>query len=63
VVLREGGAPEAGPVGELDLLGQLPEHVLVVLGVLPGHAFLRLADGADRGQVKQDELHGSFLLQ
>jgi hypothetical protein len=61
VVLREGGAPEAGLVGEFDLLGQLPEHVLVVLRVLPGHALVGLAHGANRRQIKQDELHGSVL--
>jgi hypothetical protein len=61
MVLREGGAPEPGLVGEFDLLGQLPEHVLVVLRVLPGHALVGLGHGADRRQVKQDELHDSVL--
>src|SRR5690606_29709510 len=62
VVLGERHAPVPEVVGQLRLLGQLVEHVLVVLVVDTGHALGHLGVAANGWQVEQDRLHYCNLL-
>ena len=59
VVLGEGDRVVAEAVGELRLLGEFLEHVLVEVVAHPGHGLLDLLARADGGQVEQAGLqHG-----
>lgn len=44
-------------VGQLDLLGQFPQHALIEVRPHTGHPGLDLGAAANAGQIKQRRLH------